>query len=601
MANIWSRFLEKLPSGRQKSEDLPDRSFELTLDLPRFKSQGKSRFSKKELAPRIEFWKSMEIHPVELLRDIDRYLKRVNSEPVLESDRTAWLEQALQFACPAMRRIYSEEYKVEAVPETPDRREGITAAANVCSQLSAGFKRQLLYDYSLPDSRYAAVRQQVRLTTLRILELTRMEQRLRSMRYQKLPGTAWRDCNRIFFAISQCEEINEVRPILPCLQPRLDSRAREQGKIQPQMTSIRHMYLVIQLYGLMDTNSVSSQNMHMIDAYLARVADRIEINPDDGSPLAPGEVIVYPDQKGPAFYQRQSSISTKSESADDAGKMAIKIDLVPLEMLLKREQKKLHALFEAEQEGEEKAVTNKEDLARLSIVDIMCARIRAKQRKEERRNVIGQEVLFVYNGFMQVYKYLVELSMKDDDEVSKDLVTDSALRDALAGRSALIASGVRSSEYGQWFILDKSEGGVHIKTEESRFTTEMFVGQILAFSYSKEELQKPIIGYVTRLSRSSIGEIEVTIQALSRYPVTTAVQSDFLKKNDMAFPAILLEKDDKQDSMRLILHHSHHLSPGTEIQAEMSEKQDKFRVDDISSLHREFIVYTISPLMVEDS
>lgn len=596
MANIWASLLDVFSSGSKNSEELPERKFELTLDLPRLKSQSQSRYSKKELQPRIDFWGSMELHPIELLRDINRYLKRINSEPVSEALRTAWLEQALQFACPAMRKIYSNQYKVEPVPEPPDRREGIIAAMNVCSQLSAGYKRQLLYYYTLPDSRYAGVRQQVRLTTLRILELIRMEQRLRSMRYQKLPGTAWRDCNRIFFAISQCEDVNHVRPILSCLQPRLDSKAREQGRIQSQVTSIRHMFIVIQLYGLMDTNSVSSQSMHIIDAYLSGVADKLEIEADDGSSLAPGEVIIYPNQKGPAYYERQSDMSLMNESAADESLVALRLDLIPLEMLLKREQKKLHALFAAQQEGEDKSVTNKEDLARLSVVDIMCDRIRIKKRKEERKNIIGHEVLYVYNGFMQVYKYLVELSVQDDDEVSKDLVTNSALRDALAGRSALIASGVQSSEYGQWFVLDKSEGGVHIKTEESRFTTELYVGQIMAFSYSREELSEPIMGYVTRLSRSSKGEIEVTIQVLSRNPIPTAVQSEFLRKNDMAFPAILLDSDYNRNSIRLILHHSHHLSPGTEILAELSGQQNRFRIDDISSLHREFIVYTMSPL-----
>lgn len=597
MVEIWSKLLGVFSSGSGKLEDLPERKFELTLDLPRLKTQGKSKFSKKDLEPKVDFWRSLETHPIELLRDIDRYLKRLNGEPVSESVRSAWLNQALQIACPAMRKIYSDQYKVEPVPEPPDRREGIVAATNVCSQLASGYKRLLLFDYGLPDSRYAGIRQRVRLTTLRILELIRMEQRLRSMRYQKLPGPVWRDCNRIFFAISQCEDVNEIRPILPCLQPRLDSKAREQGRIQPQTTSIRHMYLVIQLYGLMDTNSVSSQSMHMIDAYLSRVADKLEIRPDDGSPLPPGEVIIYSNQKGPAYFQRQSDGSIKTESTINEPIRALRLDLIPLEMLLKKEQKKLHALFAEEKKGQEKAVTNKEDLARLSIVDIMCDRIRMRQRKDGRKTVIGREVLFVYNGFMQVYKYLVELVAKEDDEVYKDLASNNALREALAGRSALIASGVQSSEYGQWFVMDKSKGGVHIKTEESRFTTEMFVGQIITFSYSKEELQEPILGFVTRLGRSYAGEIEVTIQILTMNPVPTAIQSEFLRKNDMAFPAILMEKDEKEDSVRLILHHSHHLSPGTEIQAELSGEQNSLMIDNIISLHREFIVYSLSPLV----
>lgn len=597
MSGNWSKWTKLFPAGNKKTADLPDRSHQLALDLPRLRPAGRSRFSKKELAPRISFWKSLEIHPIELLRDIDRYLKRINGEPVSDSLRTTWVEQTLFIACPAIRKIYSEQYKIEALPETHDRREGITAAINVCSQLAAGYKRQLLHDYNLPDSKYAKEREQVRKNTLRILELTRMEQRLRSMRYQKLPDTVWRDCNRIFFCISSCENITEVRPILPCLQPQLDSRARELGRIQAQTTSIRDMYLVIQLYGLMDTNSVSAQNMHMIDAYLSRVANKLEIRTDDGSQLPSGEVIIYSGQKRPAYYKRQDKLFNVDDTAVNVAGSALRIDLIPLEMLLMKEQKKLHSLFSEEKEGKEKVVTNKEDLARLSIVDVMCNRLRLRERQEDRQSIIGQEVLYVYNGFMQVYKYLVELVAVDDEEIHKDIATDSALREALAGRSALIASGVQSSEYGKWLVVDKSEGGVHIKTQESQFTTEMYVGQILAFNYSREELQTPILGCITRLSRSSVGEIEVTIQALSRKPVPTAIQSEFLKKNNMAFPAILLPKDDKDDPMRLILHHSHHLSPGTAIAVELSEEQNRFIIEDVISLHREFVIYRVSPLI----
>ncbi len=554
-----------------------------------------SRFSKKDLEPRIQFWKELEIHPIELLRDIDRYLKRINGEPVADSVRTAWVDQALKHACPAIRKIYSDQYKVESLPEPHDRREGIVAASNVCNQLAAGYKRQLLSDYSLPDSRYEPVRQQVRLNTLRIFELIRMEQRLRSMRYQKLPDTIWRDCNRIFFAVSQCEETTEVRPVMPCLQVQLDSKARELGRIQQQTTSIRDAYLVIQLYGLMDTNSVSAQNMHVIDAYLSRVVNRLEIKDDDGSDLPPGEIIIYSNQKAPAYYKRQDTTQALADDVKKEQVSAVRVDLIPLEMLLKQEQKKLHALFEAELEGKEKAVTDKEDLARLSIVDLMCNRLRLRERQEERQKILGQEVLFVYNGFMQVYKYLVELKLKEDDE-HQDVVAENVLREALAGRSALIASGVQSSEYGQWFIEDKSQGGVQIRTEESQFTTEMFVGQILAFNYSREELQTPILGYVTRLSRSTVGEIGVTIQVLSRNPLPTAVQSEFLKKNDMAFPAILLENDDSETKLRLVLHHSHHLTPGTEVEMERSEVQRRFVIRDILYLHREFVGYSLEPV-----
>jgi hypothetical protein len=502
------------------------------------------------------------------------------------------------YACPAIRKIYAEQYKVDALPESHDRREGLVAAINVCGQLAIGFKRQIFNDYYLSDSKYSKIRPRIRLSALRVLELIRIEQRLRSLRYQKLPESTWRECNRIFFAIAQCEDIKESHQALACIQAQLDSKAREQGRIQATTTSMRHIYLSIQLYGLMDTNSLFSRNLHIIDAYLADVIDGLEMNSDDGSPLQMGEIIIYSNQKTIPYFKRQSDntiVNGRSvdESTISEMVLALRIDLVPLELLLIREHKKLIVLFESELDEGKRAVTSQEDLARLSIVDVMCGRLRLKQRKEIRENVAGQEIIYVYNGFMPVFKFLVETSYEDDD-VEKELADDHELRDALASHSALIASGVEAVFFGQWYVVDRSEGGVHIRTQESQFTTAMFVGQLLTFNYSREELKTSELGYVARMSRGKVGIIEVTIQVLSKNPEATAIQSEFLSKNEMALPAIILKDENTEKSQRIVLHHSHHLPPGTVIQVERESEQYECVVADIMQTQREFIVYGLN-------
>lgn len=593
MSQNISQWLTRLSLKSGKKGDIPSRDFELILDLPAIRPRSKLLASKNDLKPPTDFWKELHLHPIELLRNIERYLRRINVAQMSETLRSDWVEQSLLYACPAIRKIYSEQYKVDALPESHDRREGLVVAINVCNQLAIGFKRQVLSDYGLSDARYSKIRPRFRLGALRVLELIRMEQRLRSLRYQKLPDAVWRECNRLFFACAQCEDITESQQALGCLQVKLDSKARELGRIQATSTTVRHVYLSIQLYGLMDTNSVYSRNLHMIDVYLSRVINALDIKPDDGSPLLTGEVIVYSNQKAIPYFKRQSDNFTATESTISEKVLALRIDLVPLELLLTEEYRKLIALFESEQDENEKSVTSQEDLARLSIVDVMCDRLRLKQRKEVRENVAGQKILYVYNGFMPTYKFLVDVAHKYD-EVEEELAEDNDLRDALASHSALIASGVEAGHFGQWYVIDRSEGGVHIKTQESQFTTAMFVGQILTFSFSREGLKSPALGYVTRLSRDKANEIEVTIQILSENPVATAIQSEFLSKNDMALPAILLPSSYRQKSQRIILHHSHHLPPGTLIQVERGNRQYDCVVADIIQTQREFIVYGLN-------
>ena len=98
-------------------------------------------------------------------------------------------------------------------------------------------------------------------------------------------------------------------------------------------------------------------------------------------------------------------------------------------------------------------------------------------------------------------------------------------------------------------------------------------------------------------------EIEVTIRILSHHAEATAVQSDFLSKNDMALPAIVLRSrvekragathEDGKVS-QLVLHHSHRLSPGTSIQVESNENKQATEIAELVQLQREFVIYRLS-------
>jgi len=615
MSQDWSQWLTWLPFGGGSGDEIPPREFGLTLDLPTAVVRSKRVQKQKKLEPPPDFWRELNEHPIELLRKIDRYLYRLNTERISPAKRIQWVEHALQYACPAIRKVYSDQYKEDALPESHDRREGLVAAINVCGQLATGYKHQLSLDFALSDRRYARVRGRVRTYALRILELIRMEQRLRALRYQKLPAKTWLDCNRIFFAVSQCEDIDASYQALPCLQVYLDRNPDDLERRLPTMTSLNLVYLAIQLNGLLDTNTISSRKLHFVDAQINRVINSLTMIPDHGKPLSRGKVIVYGDQDCPVFFKRQDEKQLQQQTgAAKAGEnqesilpilRAKIIDVSPLDASLMAAHNNLLARFESAdvtrgKTKKAKAVTDQDDMTHLLTVDVMCDRLHLKRRKEEREYVIGQKILYVYNGFMSVYKLLVDMAEEDND-VRTELVAHNELRDALAGRSALIASDVEAAEFGQWFVIDRSEGGVHIKTRESQFTTALFIGQLVAFSFSREELQQPTLGYVLRLSRGIAGDIEVTLRILAQQAEATAVQSEFLSKNDMALPAILLpdrravEETGEQGDQRLVLHHSHRLSPGASIEIEAGGQQHCYYITDLLRMQREFVVYNVRP------
>ena len=623
MAYDWTQWLTWLPLANNSGETIAPRNIELKLDVPVLRA-GRSLLSQKDkLGDPPDSWRELHGHPIELLREIDRYLQRVNTERISANKRMEWVEYTMQYACPAIRKIYSEYYKTEALPEPHDRREGLVIAINVCGQLATGYKRQLNIDFALSDARYVRVRERVRRHALRVLELVRMEQRLCAMRYQKLPAKKWRDCNRIFFAMSQCEDMDAQYQALNCLQVLLDRKSNDVERRAPTMVSMNIVFLSIQMNGLLDSNTISSQKLHVVDAHVASVVESITIIPDHGKELTRGKILIYSDQDCPAYFKRQDIKHLKlyrdrlkerneylpAEELLAKDLNAIVIDVAPLDVVLMEEYKKLLDRFESstvvDDENSESKVTDQDDLMNLLTIDAMCDGLHLKQRKEQREHTIGQKILYVYNGFMSVYKLLVDMAAQeaeasDEPEGSEN---EHDLRDALAGRSALIASDLEATEFGQWFVVDKSAGGVHMKTRESQFTTALFIGQLVGFGFSREELKKPTLGYVVRLNRKLNKEIEVTIRILSHHAEATAVQSDFLSKNDMALPAIVLRSRVEKRAgaghgvgqvSQLILHHSHRLSPGTSVNIESDKSQQPTEIAELIQLQREFVIYRLS-------
>ncbi len=597
-------WLDWLPVARKKGREIAPRILPMPLELPALRTRSRLSHQKDKLLPPPESWRELGEHPIELLREIDRYLKRINGEHLAPRRRLRWVIFCLQYACPAIRKIYSEHHKGDAVPEAHDRREGLMVAIHVCSQLSLGFKHILRRDYQLSDARYSRVRGRVRECAQLVLELIRMEQRLRALRYQKLPATAWLDCNRIFFAIRQCEDVYVQHKALSCLQVPLERKDGDTdlSRRMPQNISIHQLFILIQLFGLMDTNTVSSQKMHIVDAQLAKVLPKLKAVTDTGTALGMGQVIVYGNQDRPPYFERQDEKAEASlarqrllaaeeqgTSSEQQVPVAVRIDLILLEESLRLEHEQLYRLFDSNNaDDRSRMVADSQDLTRLLTVDAMCDKLRMKRRQHPRRYSLGKKILYVYTGFMSVYQLLMEAEVEDDERAL--LSDEHQLRDALAERSALIATDRDSSSAGQWFVMDISAGGVHIKTHESQFTTALFIGQLVAFGYTRDELRSPTVAYVSRFLRNG-PDIEVTLRTLSTRVEATAVQSDFLSQSDMALPAIWARLADGREGV--ILHQSHRLSSATPVSLEQGGKRVSWTIQSTGTLQREFVLHVL--------
>ncbi len=596
-------WLDWLPRPTGVRQAAPARVLPLPLELPPLHARSPFSRDKDLPPPPVDHWLQLAEHPIELLRVIESYLGKLNVEPLAENRRLSRVSLCLQHACPAIRRVYSEHHKGEALPESHDRREGLKASIQVCSQLAIGYKQVLRRDYLLPDRRFVRVLPRVQECGRLILELIRIEQRLRALRYLKLPKATWLDCNRIFFALRQWEDVDAPFKALPCLQVKVERRGGELNRRPPASTSLAQTFLAIQLFGLLDTNTLASQKMHIVEAQLGAMLPKLKLMQDDGGALGNGEVIVYGNQDRPPFFERQDEkasaalaqqrlVDAEEQGVSNEQKVpvALRIDLVPLEVALMKEHERLWQLFDSEDDDEHaRMVADSQDLARLLTVDAMCDKLKLKRRRGQREYSLGDKILYVYTGFMPVYQLLVETLTEGDEEALTG--DENALRDALAERSSLVTAETDVQGSGQWFVMDVSAGGVRIKTRESQFTSALFIGQLVAFGFTREELRSPRVGYVARFQRNG-PDIEVTIRLLSSQVVPTAVQSEFLSQSEMALPAIWTRLGSGREG--LILHQSHRLQPGTRVTLELDGERVSRIIRSPETMQREFSLNRIT-------
>lgn len=595
-----------LPLGGAAGKEGDNRRLELELDLPIQRGEP-SRKHDKEILAETETWQQLANHPIELLRKQERFLKRLNSENISWPVHYKCLNRALQAASPALRKIYQDQSGKASLPESHDRREGLMAAISTCHHLAIGYLLYLHRDYQLPLRQYQEVKDQVQLAAVRALELFYLEQRLRAMRYQKLSRSTWTDINRLFITFYVADEAGSEFPGLNVLQPpgdpTISSGSISSASISFPLASLRQVFTAIHLLGLMDVNTLPVQNLALADELITRALGRTAIVPDDMTPLDESAVLVYYGQAGPAYYHRQDEkiphlptphnhklFRSRDESDDLIA--SLKIDISPFEALLAREYRQLFSHVADNLARQSEDSDTRLDLGKLVTVDIMCKHLYLRLRQDAREYVIGSKVLHVYNGYMPVYKLLMKNQQAQQGK--QQPAAGYALRDALAGRSSIIDWDVNSAELGQWRVMDSSAGGVHVKTQETPFTTALYIGQILAFGYVVEEMQTPILGYVTRLNRHVAGEIEVIIRILPGNPRAIAVQNQLLAEKAMALPGIFLPADEQQSLQpRLALHYSHCLPADTRVTIDFNGQPAAFLLTDMLLIQREFILYQL--------
>ena len=502
--------------------EFPPRVYTLDFDLMEpSKRNRKPEFSYRSISAAL---KNIENNPLLILTTASEHLKTLNRYSVSCPSRLRHLEVCAQFGYRAIQEVYDSFQEKEEFPESQERRQTLVSAIETIKGLAAGYKLVFQYYYSLPDKMYYALEDRIQALGFKIMELTYLEQYLGALRYQKLSEQTWRDCSQLFFALYKSGLASKEQKLNQCLNSTCDDVDRVTGR----MTNIQQLYVSIQLLGLMDVTNWPFALLSKMEAYIFETASYVSLANDNGDQLKQGNLIIYHEQICPPLFDR----------LDTGIKDALLIDITEFEKDLREKYDQLIIGHQEEKEDELYSIDLSPDkYDELNLVDKMLNKLHFISRSEARNYVNQFSKLQLFFGFRECFKFVRDFSDPDYDLLNSDF----SLKKTLAQQSSQIVSKQGLQHDQRWYVINESQGGVHLRLQETQYTPTMFIGQVVITNLQEEGKNSFDVGYVSRIHRGRGSDVEITIIKIGKEAECVGLQDEQLKQKGDIIPSLLVK------------------------------------------------------------
>ena len=541
-----------------------------------FKAAPKDLASKQSISTKLEDLKRFGVRQLQEAANNIAQLNRYNLKP---DKRVELVKHILAIVYPAMLRHYQlYQDKIISLPESNERRDAILFCIEICVQSAVAFKHLFKELYSPKPAGYRRVRDKVLEAGGRILELTRLEQRFRALRHQKLPPTSWLDVNRVFFSLLVHGDADEPIKLLGTIG--FSQKLAKAGRSSQEYSAAK-LYVSIQLFGLIDAPSWSTRLFHTPDAYLDCVENAMVINPDTNTELEPGWMITHIDNKGCPLFQREQHLPVP--------RICIEYTNLYNRMVLDYEElakMKFIGRFDASKLS--RPLLDLEPMERFPFLEAMLFGLRPRERKQKRHAAFGHENLRIYFGYKEVYRLLMDMASKD----LRRIADSRAFMDTLAGYSASVAEDAASSRRTRWEIANFSTGGLLVTTRESTFTVPIQIGSMVAF-IPNPDVKRPMLGYVSRINRHNDQQVDVAIVRLSSHAEDAIVQDNEEEQGGKGKGVIIFKTLDNK--WCLVARHNYDFISGIPLRLIREDYQRMpARLGNVLLSKQDFIVFELS-------
>lgn len=492
------------------------------LSLP-FKEADKSDLTRKNITQQLDTYKKF---PVRSLEEASKILQKSNRVLISPKLRQEFSELLASYIYPIVLLWYEKYQSQEnSLPESNERRNALIASIETIQQLSIAYKLLFREYYSAEKKKYNKNSYHY---AARSLELIRLEQRLRALRYQKLPKVSWQHCNQLFFSQAHHNSIDEDYDLIGLIGVRKGSDKLRRGGVPN--SNIRKLYLSIQLFGLLDVTTWPTRMFHIPDAYLDTLAgDGIKVVADDALNLKPGFLLTHHKSEAPPIFKRTDNITAP----------LVQLDYSSLYNVLVRDHKEIgkqQFLEEFDESKISRPLIDIKEVDRVPVVELMIMGLTSRERRQKRHASFDHDILSVYFGFHEVNRLLKDIIAPDQARVRES----RQFIDTLAMSSALIAEEEVNHMAANWTVTNFSTGGILISTEETDFSNPIEIDMLVAFTMP-ENKQHPILGFVRRLNRPTSKHVEIAIVRLSNYAETAGVQNQDELDSSTAKAVILIK------------------------------------------------------------
>jgi hypothetical protein len=483
--------------------DLPERTLRLGFDLLRLRRcRDRPPANPGRLQARLQASRTTPTEQLEAMLTLVLGLKRC---PMPERRRFQLVEAlAAWFHAEAAPQIAALAAEGGGIPEQGGRGVMLDLLARNTQTLIDVYQLIFATDYARNRFWYAKVRSRVHHCAHRIMELIKLQHRIVGIRYAPLPAQSWRLANTIYVVMRAYESTDVPTETLAAVSPgALPSR---------RLANLDQLYGSLQTYHILDYSAWPEQNQFFIDTYCNAVDGGIRIHDHRGTNLvaAKDTLLTAYRHDAPATRTLPNGAELGPALIIDYRTLADSIRLDYVELSKARADRNRFAMPSrlAVLEPVHQTATGYLLYRNLRLPGLWGDLSSARQRYRDLR---------IYVGYEEVRAHLLAIfSAGDGRPQSREL------SDLFARRSAIIGEDDTSTQESRWYVLYESAERMRIKTQETRFTHRMFIGNLLAYGFGRKGAQNPRIGKVNRLYRPEAGAVVIDVEYLASFgtPIT---------------------------------------------------------------------------------